>query len=162
MAAASIKKHSVLFVCLGNICRSPIAEAIFKDLVKQDNSEKNWYIDSAATSRYEIGDLPDPRGRKEMKRQGLSSEHRARQITKEDYQNFEYVFGMDHSNMADLKSMAPGGHYKAQLKMLGTFDSEGPDVIDDPYYGDDSDFQHCFKVCHRACVGFLKYVNELK
>lgn len=152
--------HSVLFVCLGNICRSPIAEAVFKNLVKKKNCEKDWHVDSAATSRYEIGSPPDRRGLKVMKRHGLASNHRARQITHGDYHDFEYILCMDESNLADLKHMAPQGQFKAVINMLGTFDSEGPDIIQDPYYGDDRDFQQTYEQCLRACEGFLSHVNN--
>ena len=155
------KRHSALFVCLGNICRSPIAETILKNMLVQKGLDKEWLVDSAATSRYEIGSLPDPRARKVMKQHGLSSEHRARQITHEDYRNFEYIFGMDESNMEDLRHMAPREPYKAKLVMLGTYDESGPDIIEDPYYGhDDQDFQDVYEQCTRALEMFLKSVSS--
>lgn len=162
MAAAAGAKHSALFVCLGNICRSPIAEAIFKSIVEQKKCESDWYIDSAATSRYEIGELPDKRGLKVMRSHGLDSRHRARQITSEDYKSFEYVLCMDDSNMSDLKRMAPRGGYKAQIKLLGSFDKGGPEIIEDPYYGEEEDFKQAYTQCRAACEGFFEFVQEQK
>ena len=131
-------------------------------MVKEKKCEKDWHIDSAATSRYELGSLPDRRGLKEMKRHGLASDHRARQITHSDYNNFEYILCMDEGNLSDLKQMAPRGQFKAHIKMLGTFDSEGPDIIEDPYYGDDQNFQQAYEQCLRACEGFLRHVDSQK
>lgn len=93
-----------------------------------------------------------------MKKHGMRSEHLARQIKKEDYNKFEYIFGMDESNMEDLQDMAPRQPYKAKLVMLGTYDKSGPDVIEDPYYGDEREFEQVYKQCTRALEAFLKSV----
>nr|XP_002121444.1 low molecular weight phosphotyrosine protein phosphatase-like [Ciona intestinalis] len=95
-------QNSALFVCLGNICRSPIAEACFKQILEENGGLANWRVDSAATSRYQIGDSPDDRGRSCMEKHGIYkhvAHHRARQITKQDYEEFDFIFGMDQSNM---------------------------------------------------------------
>merc|ERR1719431_1355034 len=131
---------------------SPIAEACFKELVKQKGVAEKWLIDSAATSRYEIGSPPDSRGRATMEKHGIYDNveaHRARQITKTDYDKFDYIFGMDESNMRNLKSMAPKGNYKAELLLLGSFDSDKSfkSIIEDPYYGGDEGFEVVFNQC---------------
>ncbi|XP_010846702.1 low molecular weight phosphotyrosine protein phosphatase isoform X1 [Bos indicus] len=90
---------SVLFVCLGNICRSPIAEAVFRKLVTDQNISDNWRIDSAATSTYELGNPPDCRGQACMRKHGIPMSHVARQVTKEDFVTFDYILCMDESNL---------------------------------------------------------------
>ncbi|XP_039255794.1 low molecular weight phosphotyrosine protein phosphatase-like [Styela clava] len=157
----SVVPRSALFVCLGNICRSPIAEATFKHLVSERGQANDWDVDSAATSRYEIGNPPDPRGQACMKRHDIFKhveKHRARQITKDDYNKFDYIFGMDDSNMSDLKRMAPSGGHKAKLFKLGEFDSDKSceSTIEDPYYATgDKEFEEVYEQVKRSCSGFL-------
>lgn len=152
---------SALFVCLGNICRSPIAEACFKQLLEEQGVLNEWRVDSAATSRYQIGNRPDSRGQACMHDLGIHKHikhHRARQITDSDYQEFDFIFGMDHSNIEDLKSMAPTSH-KAKIFMLGTFDNDKSynGIIEDPYYGGGAEeFREVHDQCKRSCINFLK------
>jgi len=159
------KEKSALFVCLGNICRSPIAEAVFRNLVAEKGVADDWEIDSAATSTYEIGCPPDRRGRECMRKHGiykLVEHHRARQIQKRDYEEFDYIFGMDDSNMSNLKFMAPKKEYKAKLYLLGTFDDDKSfnSIIEDPYYGGDEGFEVVFNQVTRSLNNFWKQVIE--
>jgi len=152
MAAKANK--SVLFVCLGNICRSPIAEAVFRHLVTQRGMSKNWIIDSAATSTWEIGNSPDARGQELMKSKGIPMSHVARQITKDDYRKFDFIFGMDEDNLDNLKRKKPSDA-KAAVDFLGSFDPKGEKIIHDPYYGSIDDFVHVYEQCLRCCEAFL-------
>lgn len=152
MAAAG--NRSVLFVCLGNICRSPIAEATFRHLVKQRGIENKWVIDSAATSTWEIGNSPDKRGQKLMREKGISMSHVARQITKEDYLKFDYIFGMDDDNLSNLRKRKPA-EAKCVVDYLGSFDPQGEKIIHDPYMGTVDDFVHVYEQCLRSCEAFL-------
>ena len=146
----------VLFICLGNICRSPLAEAILNKLLSDQNI-KNWTVDSAATSRYEIGSSPDHRGLRLMKKKGLTSTHRARQICSDDYDTFDYILCMDDDNVRDVRRLAPRKReFSAKIELLGRYDREGPDIIEDPYYGEDRDFEVVYEQCLRACTNFIR------
>ncbi|XP_067097698.1 low molecular weight phosphotyrosine protein phosphatase isoform X2 [Osmerus mordax] len=152
--AASAK--SVLFVCLGNICRSPIAEAVFKKMATDKDVVDEWRIDSAATSTYEIGSPPDHRGQACMKKHGVPMRHIARQVTKEDFTNFKYILCMDESNMSDLNKKAKSvKNSTAKIELLGSYDPEKQLIIKDPYYGGDEDFEKVYEQCVRCCKAFL-------
>ncbi|XP_015472000.1 uncharacterized protein LOC107199175 [Parus major] len=130
MAAGESK--SVLFVCLGNICRSPIAEAVFRKLVTDEKLEHKWRTDSAATSAYEIGSPPDYRGQNCMKKHGITMNHIARQITKEDFQTFDHILCMDESNLRDLNRKSNQvKDCKAKIQLLGTYDPRKPLIVED-------------------------------
>ncbi|GBO25326.1 Low molecular weight phosphotyrosine protein phosphatase [Araneus ventricosus] len=92
-------KKSALFVCLGNICRSPMAEAVFTHLVKERNLTDKWLIDSAATSDYHTGESPDSRARSVMEGHSIQMNHRARPLVANDFRKFDFIFGMDKSNI---------------------------------------------------------------
>lgn len=153
----------VLFVCLGNICRSPIAEACFKQVLKEKGVADKFYVDSAATSTYQIGNPPDRRGRACMEKHGIYNnvkQHRARQITHADYKEYDYIFGMDESNLSNLELMAPNNcEFKAKLMMLGEFDKDKgkyATIIEDPYYGGDNGFEEVYNQCRRFCERFYE------
>ncbi|XP_045147879.1 low molecular weight phosphotyrosine protein phosphatase-like [Echinops telfairi] len=129
---------SVLFVCLGNICRSPIAEAVFRKRVTDQNLLDKWRIDSAATSTYEIGNPPDYRGQNCMKKHGILRNHIARQITKEDFARFDFILCMDESNLRDLTRKGNQvKNCKAKPELLGNYDPQKQVILEDPYYGND-------------------------
>uniref|UniRef100_A0A1A8MX85 Low molecular weight phosphotyrosine protein phosphatase n=3 Tax=Nothobranchius TaxID=28779 RepID=A0A1A8MX85_9TELE len=148
---------SVLFVCLGNICRSPIAEAVFRKMASDAGVADKWRIDSAATSTYEIGNPPDFRGLACMKKHGVPMRHVARQVTKEDFTSFDYILCMDESNLSDLKRKAKSvKNTKATVELLGKFDPQKQLIINDPYYGSDQDFEKVYEQCVRCCKAFLE------
>ncbi|XP_054716514.1 low molecular weight phosphotyrosine protein phosphatase-like [Uloborus diversus] len=153
------KKSSALFVCLGNICRSPIAEAVFTHYVKEQNLSEKWIIDSAATADYHTGKSPDRRAIKCMKDHDIPMSHKARPIIAEDFKNFDYIFGMDENNIRDLKRLAPKNS-TAKIELLGDYDPEGPCIIRDPYYDDgDEGFEEVYQQCKRCCQAFLNKVS---
>ncbi|XP_060793023.1 low molecular weight phosphotyrosine protein phosphatase isoform X2 [Neoarius graeffei] len=155
MAAAGGK--SVLFVCLGNICRSPIAEAVFRKMATDGGAVDKWVIDSGATSDWNIGSPPDDRGLACLKKHGIDTDHRARQVTKEDFATFEYILCMDESNLRDLNRKANSvKNCKAKIELLGSYDPEKQLVIQDPYYGNEQDFERVYEQCVRCCRVFLE------
>ena len=124
---------SVLFVCLGNICRSPTAEAVFRARA----ADHDIQIDSAGTGAWHAGEVPDPRSRAEGERRGYSFEGQAaRKVRVQDFQDFDFILAMDRSNLADLKSIQP----KDGTAMLSLFLPDGSDVPD-PYYGGPDGFK---------------------
>ncbi|XP_014282028.1 low molecular weight phosphotyrosine protein phosphatase [Halyomorpha halys] len=158
--AASCDK-SVLFICLGNICRSPIAEAVFLKLLKEKGLFDQWRVDSAAIGSWHVGSKADSRAISVLERNNIEIKHRARQIEESDFHRFKFILGMDEENMSDLKRLAPSNS-SAKLQLLGCYDPSGELIIEDPYYtkGEKAFFK-TLEHCTRACEGFLNAVlNE--
>lgn len=128
-----MKKMKKKIDYLGNICRSPIAEAVFIDEVKKANLESDWEIDSAAIGSWHVGRNPDSRALATMKKHNLAYSNKARQIKTPDFKKFDYIFGMDDENIDDLKGLMPKDG-TAKILLLGDFDPEGDRIIRDPYY----------------------------
>ncbi|XP_055525296.1 low molecular weight phosphotyrosine protein phosphatase 1-like [Wyeomyia smithii] len=155
------ERKKALFICLGNICRSPIAEAVFLKKISDAGIGDQWEVDSAAIGAWHVGKQPDSRALNTMKEHNLSYNNRARQITKSDFNYYDYIFGMDTENMSDLKRLTPSGSNAKQL-MLGDFDPESPGkIIRDPYYDDGAaGFEQCYIQCVRCCAAFLNKVQN--
>ena len=148
-------KRGVLMVCLGNICRSPIAEAVFQHEIKSRSLNNSWFVDSAATADYHTGKQPDPRARETIKSHGIEYTHKARQLCEDDFTKFDWIFGMDNANVRDIKRIQPKGT-KAKVEMLGNWDPQDLSIIVDPYYQRGSaGFELCFVRCTRAVKAFL-------
>ncbi|XP_070781862.1 low molecular weight phosphotyrosine protein phosphatase isoform X1 [Enoplosus armatus] len=155
MAATNTK--SVLFVCLGNICRSPIAEAVFRKMATDAGVVDKWVIDSAATSDWNIGSSPDDRGVACLRKHGTETSHRARQVTKDDFMSFEYILCMDDSNFSELERRANlVKNNQAKIELLGSYDPQKQRIIKDPYYGREEDFEKVYEQCVRCCKAFLE------
>uniref|UniRef100_A0A182Q6B4 Phosphotyrosine protein phosphatase I domain-containing protein n=1 Tax=Anopheles farauti TaxID=69004 RepID=A0A182Q6B4_9DIPT len=123
----------ILFVCIGNSCRSPMAESVMKSIAARHNLT-DWQIDSAALREWNVGRLPEPRAITILAENGLTSDHVTRLITTDDFRQFDYVFGMDESNVADLLHLAPVG-CRARIELLGNYRGRELDrIIIDPYF----------------------------
>lgn len=152
-------KKSVLFICLGNICRSPIAEAVFLNCLKESGKSSSWTVDSAAIGNWHVGNGPDRRAVSVLSKHGITTCHKARQVKKSDFSKFDYIFGMDHENIEDLKSIEPDQSI-AKIGLLGSYDPDGELIIEDPYYeSGEAGFEKCYQQCIRCCQAFLDQVN---
>lgn len=145
----------VLFVCLGNICRSPLAEALFVHKISSLGLHDRFHADSCGTSNYNIGDGPDPRTLKNALRNGVRMDHTARQISLGDFEEFDRILVMDHQNMRNTLAVAATRHH-AKIMLMRSFDPLGPGEVPDPYYGSDKDFQEVFEILERSVEGFLQ------
>lgn len=146
---------SVLFVCWGNICRSTMAESVMTHIVKQKHLEDMFYINSAATSREEIGNGPHYGTVGKLRQVGIPLvPHRAVQMTKADYDNYDYLIGMDTANIRNMNRIA-GGDPDSKIYKLLTFAGSGRDVADPWYTGD---FDATYEDVITGCEAFLEYV----
>lgn len=149
-------KRKILFVCLGNICRSPLAEAIFKHKIAVLGLDNLFEADSCGTANYHIGQEPDPRTLRNATKNGVSIRHRGRQLVREDFRYFDHIFVMDQSNLQNALRLAEATtHHK--VRMMRFFDPLAPDQdVPDPYYGNEADFQEVFDILDRSIDGFIK------
>ncbi len=147
----------VLMVCLGNICRSPLAEGILKSKVNSDNV----YVDSAGTSATHQGELPDPRSIEVAHLHGLDiTDQRSRPFIKDDFKNFDYIYVMDSSNYSDVVEMASTHQEKAKVKLImNELNPKQNEQVPDPYYGGEKGFENVYQMLDKACQ---KIANQLK
>ncbi|UFH55014.1 low molecular weight protein-tyrosine-phosphatase [Spirosoma sp. KNUC1025] len=156
---------SVLFVCLGNICRSPVAEGVFRQLVAEAGFDKQISCDSAGTSSYHIGSLPDRRTRENALEHGLTLTHRARRLIGEDLALFDYFVAMDEKNLEALEKLnyrSTGLYTNDTIFLLREFDpdvSDEPDVPD-PYYEGPDVFEEVYQITVRCCRQLLTYLVQ--
>ena len=150
------------FVCLGNICRSPIAEGVMRHVLQGAGLSHAVDVDSAGTAGYHSGELPDSRARAAGRRFGVEVGGRARQFKRADFERFDYVLAMDRSNFEDLKELAPSTEARDKVHLLRSFDRSSPSgaSVPDPYYGDDGDFDDVVRICLAACGPLLEQLRR--
>ena len=155
------RKHtSVLFVCLGNICRSPAAEGIMTHIVEKNNASQLFEIDSAGIGPWHVGELPDRRMRSHGADHGYDFSTRARQICSDDLRRFDYIVVMDRENYHEVAAMAASQEERDKIHMMTEFATHHPghSVVPDPYYGGDRGFELVIELLEDACQGLFEHV----
>lgn len=156
----------ILFVCLGNIIRSPLAENMFAHLADQSGAADRYEVDSAGISGYHVGEQPDSRMRRVAAQNGLQYTGSARQFQVEDFDRFDLIISMDSSNLRSLNRMARTPKDLEKVITMRTFDPQGnPEAeVPDPYYGGIQGFQNTFDIVERSCRGLFNALEngELK
>lgn len=150
----------VLFVCLGNICRSPLAEAIFIHKIKEKGLENFFEADSCGTSNYHIGIQPDSRTVKNALRNGVIMNHLGRQLCQEDLDDFDFIFAMDQSNRTNILRLKNAGKHAHKINLMREFDPESKGEVPDPYYGGEKEFQEVFDILDRTLENFIRHLKE--
>jgi protein-tyrosine phosphatase len=161
----------VLFVCLGNICRSPTAEGVMRALLVRDGLQDSIQLDSAGTGAWHVGSAPDRRASQTATSRGVSLEGTARQVRAQDFNDFDVLVAMDRENLRELRQQAPGESEREKVRLLREFDPAsssggGRDVRDrpeldvpDPYYGGPGGFDEVFDLVSAACEGLLAEIR---
>lgn len=151
----------VLFVCLGNICRSPTAEAIVRERLARAGLDRAVEVDSAGTGSWHIGKAPDARAQQAGAERGYSLEGvRARQVAPDDFHQFDYVLAMDEANLADLEMMRPDDA-RAELRLFLDFHPQGGvRDVPDPYYGGEQGFTHVLDLVEGAADGLIEHLRN--
>lgn len=149
---------SILFVCLGNICRSPMAEGAMRDLLSRESLD--WAIDSAGTGNWHVGNPPDRRAIAMARKHGVDiSGLRARQIVRGDFERFDHVIGLDRANLGDLRQLAPADA-PATLSLLLDHAGRPGESVADPYYGDESDFELAWRDVSAGVAGLVSALRR--
>ena len=152
---------AVLFVCLGNICRSPTAQGVFDHKLARSPLAGSVETDSAGTGDWHIGNAPDPRARQAAKERGYELDHlRARRVSVDDFHRFDWILAMDGSNLASLKAMMPA-QCRARLALfLEPLTDVAETEVPDPYYGGDEGFSHVLDLCEAASDAWLERLSQ--
>lgn len=150
----------ILFVCLGNICRSPAAEAVFNALIKENGTEKEVQCDSAGTGAYHVGEPADRRMWLLGTKRGYHLNSRARKVNADqDFDRFDYIIGMDRQNVRDLKAIARNESDRKKIFLMTDFCIHAThDSVPDPYFGGDAGFELVLDILEDACQGLLKKI----
>ena len=153
------QEKKVLFVCLGNICRSPMAEGIFRDLVKKKGLEEQFIIDSCGTSSQHIGELADYRTRKIALKNKIEINHKARKLSSNDLETFDFILAMDTQNLVEIQRKAKV-HQKEKIKLMMEYSELFPAErnVYDPYYDHEDKFEEVYNLLERSLSRFLNSI----
>lgn len=157
-----MKMTRILFVCLGNICRSSSAEGVMRSLVEEAGLQDRVRIDSAGILSYHQGELPDPRMRRHAARRGYDLTHRSRPVTTDDFFDFDLIIGMDDQNIQDLMDRAPSVESCAKIHRMTEYcrSHPGADHVPDPYFGGAEGFERVLDLLEDACQGLLDTLSD--
>ncbi len=151
-------KIKLLFVCLGNICRSPSAENLMRHLIEKEGLSEQFELDSAGTCNYHIGSIPDSRMRVAAKKRGIELKGKARQIEEIDLEYYDLILAMDKSNYQDILALDRQGKYHHKIKLMCDFATEYTDSeVPDPYYGGELGFDYVIDLLLDSCQGLVEY-----
>jgi protein-tyrosine phosphatase len=154
-------KVRVLFVCLGNICRSPLAEALFNDKLVRKGLHDRIEADSCGTSDYHIGEGPDDRTVLNALKNGVTIHHRGRQLTAHDLDHFDYILAMDSSNYQNILRLPNAALHKHKISLMRTYDPVGENQdVPDPYFGGEKGFQDVFEILDRSTLTLLEHIEK--
>ena len=154
----------ICFVCLGNICRSPLAEGVFKSLIQQEGLQEEIRVSSAGVGSWHIGELPDERMLQTAQKNGIQLTSRARQFQPEDFEETDLILAMDRSNLTALEQMCPSPVAIEKIRLFRFFDplAEGDLDVPDPYYGGNQGFDNVFEMVNRTCPMILDFIRKEK
>lgn len=157
------KEYKVLFVCLGNICRSPAGEGIFKKMVNEEGLDHYIKVDSAGTSGYHDGELPDHRMRRHGAKRGYTFDSLSRKFTARDFDKFDLILAMDDSNYYNILALAPDLEAEKKVRRMVDFSRKYVhDHVPDPYYSGTDGFELVLDLLEDACKGLLEEIKEGK
>ena len=157
-----MERIKVLFVCLGNICRSPLAEAVFNHKVKGKKMELLVEADSCGTANYHVGDPPDHRTIANARKNGVSIRHTGRQLAEDDLEYFDFILAMDSSNQQNILRLSNAGNHRHKISLMREFDPAGKGMdVPDPYYGSERDFQEVFDILDRTMDSFIANLEDI-
>ncbi|MFT4978263.1 MAG: protein-tyrosine phosphatase [Myxococcota bacterium] len=152
----------VCFVCLGNICRSPTAEGVMRQLLRDADLNDQIKLDSAGTSAYHVGDPPDARSTAAAARRGITLSGASRQVVAEDFDRFDYIIAMDGDNLRALGRLARSRADRERIHLMRDFDPTSPPnaAVPDPYYGGENGFDVVLDICTASCQGLLSHLQD--
>lgn len=153
--------YKICFVCLGNICRSPTAEGVYQHLVNERGLQSYFYIDSAGTSAYHIGEPANSKSQWVANQQGVQLNSKARRFEKADLEEFDLILAMDHENLKNINQLNGNAGNSDKIKLLREFDPDPEDkAVPDPYYGGMDGFQRVFDVIKRSSEALLDQLED--